>query len=237
MESVLNFTTDNWLALAAILVPIALMIFSSIRNWIYALFKRLWYRKIEIISDVIDEKFSSLNPQMKAVPFINKNGYITVDAILKNHYSLFHSTLKNAGKLRENEVYLKCYKNNDEEGGTIIVSQNEEITNLLPSMEIHITLNDIVADWNKKVKKVKSYSEKEKIEFISRFHLYFEMIHPFIDGNGRIGRMIINEQLSFLFNKIISFNPALKRYHEALNLAVKGDESLLRLLMQEEVQK
>ena len=37
--------------------------------------------------------------------------------------------------------------------------------------------------------------EKHIIEAISEFHLRFEGIHPFIDGNGRTGRLILNLEL------------------------------------------
>lgn len=37
--------------------------------------------------------------------------------------------------------------------------------------------------------------EKHVIEAVSEFHLQFEGIHPFIDGNGRTGRLILNLEL------------------------------------------
>lgn len=42
----------------------------------------------------------------------------------------------------------------------------------------------------------KSSLDKYSLERVSRFHLEFERIHPFNDGNGRIGRVLINAQLA-----------------------------------------
>ena len=39
------------------------------------------------------------------------------------------------------------------------------------------------------------WSKDNILEAVSKFHLEFETIHPFIDGNGRTGRLILNLEL------------------------------------------
>ncbi|MDY3868784.1 MAG: Fic family protein [Pyramidobacter sp.] len=75
-----------------------------------------------------------------------------------------------------------------------------------------------------KIAELLAANEKRKktmhpIERIVRFHLEFEGIHPFIDGNGRTGRLILNLEL------IRSGYPAInvkfadrKRYHDAFDV-------------------
>lgn len=71
------------------------------------------------------------------------------------------------------------------------------------------------------------------LEKISRFHLEFETIHPFNDGNGRIGRILINWQLIRLgFPQIIIRNKGKQKYYDSFGVyrAQKNIQPLLTIL-------
>ncbi len=76
-----------------------------------------------------------------------------------------------AGRLRKKGEYVRI--------GTFIATAPEHVERMLEDCLIAYSSDNI------------SYF----IDKIAKFHLRFETIHPFNDGNGRIGRVLINYQL------------------------------------------
>lgn len=72
-----------------------------------------------------------------------------------------------------------------------------------------------------------AHSEEHIIPKMARFHIEFEGIHPFIDGNGRTGRLLVNLELmkagyppiDIKFTDRIAYYNAFDEYHTKNNLA------------------
>jgi len=91
--------------------------------------------------------------------------------------------------------------------------------------------------------KYKSDLESFFLDKIAKFHLEFETIHPFCDGNGRIGRVLINYQLlRFGFPSIIIRDKEKKKYYSTFaeyreKKTAKKMEKILTLALMESLHK
>ncbi|MBI5392252.1 Fic family protein [Candidatus Woesearchaeota archaeon] len=123
---------------------------------------------------------------------------INREFILELHRLLKQNVTEDAGKFRDGQVKV---------GNLIPIKASmieTEITNLL--------------EWYKNNKNL------HPLELAATFHCIFERIHPFFDGNGRVGRLLLNFiLLKKGFPLIIIQNKNKRRYYTALQRADDGN--------------
>ena len=68
---------------------------------------------------------------------------------------------------------------------------------------------------------------------IAEFHILFERVHPFADGNGRVGRLLMAYQA--IQNNIIP--PLIENEHRSEYLKTINDENELELFLEESIFK
>ena len=90
-------------------------------------------------------------------------------------------------------------------------------THIAPAPErVERMMNDTLVEYS-------SNLDAYFLEKIARFHLEFERIHPFCDGNGRLGRVIMNFQLLQLrLPRLIIRNSEKQHYYKALQAYDQG---------------
>ena len=105
----------------------------------------------------------------------NPEKEISVELILKLHKTLLTNIRDEiAGRFRSGKEWVRV--------GTHIGANPEFVNGFM---------HDLVRDYN-------SDNGEYFLEKIAYFHAEFENIHPFGDGNGRIGRLLVSEQLDML---------------------------------------
>lgn len=125
----------------------------------------------------------------------------------KNHFTLFKFMLDTIDSELTEELIKKYHfilKNGtltDEEKEWFNVGEYKKLKNYVGDIKTSEP-SDVKGDIVKLLEWYKNVEEKT-IEEIIEFHVRFETIHPFQDGNGRIGRIIMFREC--LKNNIIPF--------------------------------
>ena len=125
-----------------------------------------------------------------------ETGSINVDDVIEtaNHFRLVSLIIDNAKSMITEEFIKELHlmlKNgtSDSRKDWFAVGDYKKLPNEVGGM--NTALPEEVSDRMKEL--LNGYNTKEKISFddVLDFHVKFEKIHPFQDGNGRVGRMIM----------------------------------------------
>ena len=148
------------------------------------------------------------------------NSELNKDLILRLHRMLIGGIDDNiAGRFRQPGEYVRV--------GMHIAPAPERVEGMM---------DDLLAEYSSDLG---SYF----LDKIARFHLDFETIHPFCDGNGRLGRVLINFQLIRLgLPRLILRNADKERYYQAFReyenrQATKAMEDMLAPALTESLHK
>lgn len=150
----------------------------------------------------------------------SQEGEIDKDILLLVHQMLMHGINDSiAGRFRQHDEYVRV--------GSHIAPDPRQVEPMITTALLSYT-GDLSTFF---------------VDKIARFHLEFETIHPFCDGNGRIGRVLINYQLQRLgFPSIIIRDKEKKDYYSTFaeyqdKKATKKMEKILALALIESLYK
>ena len=159
----------------------------------------------------IDRK--PLKDHMEAVG--HKEAFDFVSELVKDNVPISEGIIKQihyivlADKREDRGVYRKVPVR-------IMGAQHEPVQPYLIELKMEQLLYDFAA------------STEHIVTKLARFHIEFEGIHPFIDGNGRTGRLLVNLELmksgfppiDIKFTDRIAYYNAFDEYHVKHNLSV-----------------
>ena len=103
-----------------------------------------------------------------------------------------------------------------------------------PPKEIYDKIESLINWWRSNYNRILIGNNEMRIEAIATFHHQLLLIHPFLDGNGRLARAVLQQQIIELLNRHLSanFTDEREEYIDCLMSADNGDLSPLIALIQ-----
>ena len=159
---------------------------------------------------------------------------VNIDSVLetKNHFSMFdymldtlHSPLTKE-LIKKYHCILKTGTKEDLEYDDIAVGGWKLIPNAVGGLET-TPPSRVEEDMDKLLQ---SYAERAKTGYkeIAEFHVWFETIHPFQDGNGRVGRaLMFRECVVNGLEPFIVLDEQKETYYQGLSVFNKNPEKLI----------
>lgn len=138
---------------------------------------------------------------------IKQNESITEDFIKRLHALVMRGD-EYAGKYRDAQIYI---------GNAIEISYVAPSSSLVEKLMLQY-VSEVQSDIENNILLKLGAEEDKWVELftsISRHHIEFERIHPFFDGNGRTGRLLLNYELLRYGLLPINITPELRARYSA----------------------
>ena len=148
---------------------------------------------------------------------------LSEDVVMAFHRALCFQLPSDAiGQFRTQKVYLSAPGKPISEAIPVDVKPED-----LPAL-----LKELCSGWRDGYNVLAKSTPELKITSVAKFHSEFLNMHPFVDGNGRVARFILMQQILDLFGRaeMNLFDKSID-YYKALQLADKNNyEALVKLL-------
>jgi Fic family protein len=182
--------------------------------------------KYKLLGDKWSDKYlQTIEPRI-----LTKDGFLFYTNILEFHKTIFPPDFAWSGKIRTNDVVIIG------SFGTLLpsASKGKVEYNIKPvsHKEVFEKMERYCTKWNTNVERLIKESPESKMDAIAIFHHEFQIIHPFMDGNGRVGRVILDDMTNYLLNRKMKNQYDREEYYSMLRLADLGQiEPLKKFIM------
>ncbi|HKR05088.1 MAG TPA: Fic family protein [Bacteroidia bacterium] len=162
----------------------------------------------------------TLNSKLSTLPIagVKFSSRLSIEDLLVLHKAIMQDTQKekyhNLLGFRKIDVWI---------GNPGADKQDADFIPALPSEIPSLTFN-LLNWWREEYMKVVYSSGDKKVSAIASFHEKFLSIHPFLDGNGRVARLLASIQFKDLLDKDVTFEKIERiDYYKALQIARSGN--------------